>query len=1069
MRLPLSCTRVLLLGLLFVPFHATAQEPARARPSLAEPGISPDGLQIAFVSGGDVWTVASDGGEARLIVAHEARESRPLYSPDGRFLAFTSHRTGEGDVYLLELGTGSLRRLTFASTTEMVSGWSRDGLWVYFSSSTQDISGMEDVYRVRRTGGTPMPLLADEYETEFFAAPSPDGEWVAFSTRGRMASSQWWRNGHSHIDEAEVWLARPGSPPDYRQLSPGEAKEIWPMWSADGGTVLYVSDRSGAENLWRHVVETNETGPVTAFAEGRLLWPSITLDGSVVAFERDFGIWTVDVASGEARPVPVELRGAGQTPGVTYETYTDELDELALSPDGKKVAFTVHGEVFAAPAEDGGRAVRVTWTTARESGLAWAPDSRRLAFTSRRDPEPQLYLYDFGEEGERCLTSGTEPVTGPVFSPSGDRIAFVRGGDEVAVLEVASGEETTLATGFFWLPPLTRERSLAWSPDGAWLAFTAVSGPFSNVHLVPAEGGEARPVSFLANANAGSLSWSPDGTYILFPTGQRTEDDQIARVDLVPRTPAFREDLFRELFDDTEPPGGRVASSVAPTPLVADSSGPTRVDFEGIRRRVSFLPLGVSADDQIISPDGKRVVVSGSAEGRENLYVFSLDELADEPRVARQLTSTRGGKGDIQFSPDGKKVFYLEGGRIRTVSVEGGESRTLSVRAEMAVDFQAEKLHVFDEAWSFMRDHFYDADFHGTDWDAVRETFAPRVAGARDPHELHRLMNLMLGELNASHLGNRADAGSSGPAAGYLGLRFHRGEYEDLGRLRVTEVVPLGPADVTGEVHPGHYLVAVNGEDVGEETNLQELLLGTVGERVELRVAAEPAGGEVRTVAVKPVSLGTEKGLVYRSWVESRRAYVDRVSDGRLGYVHMPDMGYGSLRQLYLDLDAENRTREGVVVDLRNNNGGFVNVYAIDVFARMGYLRMTIRGGPTTPARTTLGQRALEKPTILVVNQHTLSDGEDFTEGYRELDLGTVVGEPTAGWIIYTWGTGLIDDSYLRLPRTRVVDNRGQTMELNPRPVDVTVERPAGESYTGVDSQLDAAVRELLRQIDGGR
>jgi C-terminal processing protease CtpA/Prc len=215
-------------------------------------------------------------------------------------------------------------------------------------------------------------------------------------------------------------------------------------------------------------------------------------------------------------------------------------------------------------------------------------------------------------------------------------------------------------------------------------------------------------------------------------------------------------------------------------------------------------------------------------------------------------------------------------------------------------------------------------------------------------------------------------------------------------------------------------------------------------------------------VAVRPVTLGTEKGLLYRAWVESRRAYVARASGGRLGYVHMPDMSAGSLAQLHADLDAENMGREGVVIDLRNNNGGFVNAYALDVFARKPYLTMRTRGDEPAPARTQLGQRAFERPTVLVVNQHSLSDAEDFTEGYRALGLGKVVGEPTAGWIIYTWNVPLIDGSTLRLPRTRITGADGQNMERNPRPVDVAVPRALGESYGARDAQLDAAVKVLM-------
>jgi C-terminal processing protease CtpA/Prc len=209
----------------------------------------------------------------------------------------------------------------------------------------------------------------------------------------------------------------------------------------------------------------------------------------------------------------------------------------------------------------------------------------------------------------------------------------------------------------------------------------------------------------------------------------------------------------------------------------------------------------------------------------------------------------------------------------------------------------------------------------------------------------------------------------------------------------------------------------------------------------------------------------TEKALLYREWVEDKRAYVAKVSGGRLGYVHMFDMGAGSLAQLYVDLDAENHGREGVVVDVRHNNGGFVNAYAIDVFARRPYMTMTPRGGTESPARTVLGQRALEAPTALVTDQHSLSDAEDFTEGYRTLKLGPVVGEPTAGWIIYTSNVNLIDGSSLRIPSTVIRGSDGKVMEMNPRPVDVLVERPVGESYTGKDSQLDAAVRELLKKL----
>jgi C-terminal processing protease CtpA/Prc len=278
----------------------------------------------------------------------------------------------------------------------------------------------------------------------------------------------------------------------------------------------------------------------------------------------------------------------------------------------------------------------------------------------------------------------------------------------------------------------------------------------------------------------------------------------------------------------------------------------------------------------------------------------------------------------------------------------------------------------------------------------------------------------------------------------------------------VSEVLPLGPAALAG-IREGDAIVAVDGQAAGAGVNLDELLAFKINRRTVLTVAG--AGGARRDVALRPVSLGTEKGLAYRAWVEGRRAYVAKASNGRLGYVHMPDMSAGSLTQLYADLDAENLSKEGVVIDVRNNNGGFVNAYALDVLSRRPYLTMQSRGEPAVPARGQLGQRSLELPTVLVTNQHSLSDAEDFTEGYRAMGLGKVVGEPTAGWIVFTSNVGLIDGSTVRLPGTRITGADGKDMEMNPRPVDVEVIRPIGESYTGRDSQLDAAVRELLGSV----
>jgi len=1040
------------------------------RPYFTEPAISPDRSEIAFVSGGDIWAVSAGGGEARLLLSHPANESRPFYSPDGKRLAFISNRTGGGDIYLLTFATSEVIRLTFDDGHEQLDGWSRDGRWIYFSSTSHDIAGMNDVFRVSADGGTPMEIAADRYTNEFFSAESPNGSAMAITARS-TASGQWWRNGRSHLDEAEVWIARDGAAPSYQPVTTGGAKEMWPMWAADGNALFYVSDRGGVQNVWSKAV-TGTAAPrqLTNFTRGRVLWPSLSADGRLMAFEHDFEIWTLDTTTNAASRVAITRRGAPAATGVEHVTLTEGFTDLALSPDGRKVAVVVRGEVFAASSKDGGDATRLTRTVESEAHLAWSPDSRTLVYSSDRDGATRLFLYDFTQRSETPLTTGADTDHSPRFSPDGKRVAFIRGDAELRTVDVASKAERVIARGMFDRPPFAAEPPFAWSPDGQWLAFlTTGAKAFTNVSIVDADGKNARAASFVANAFANTISWAPNGRAIYFDTGQRTEQRQIARIDLTPRTPQFREDQFRDLFREepakpvpTAPKPEPAAPVVDPAP--APASGEPIV-FEGIRQRLSLLPTGIDAGSQRISSDGKTLLLNGRAAGQQNLYTFSIDELSTDAPVARQLTSTPGNKSDADFTPDGKEVYLLEQGRISIVTVENRQSRRLAIAAEMDVDFAKEKVAIFQQAWAFQRHNFFDPKFNGVNWNTVREQYAPLISGASTRDEMRRLLNLMVGELNASHLGVNAPAGGA-PVVGKLGLRFDRRVYEQRGRFRVTDVIPLTPASVAG-IRAGEYLFSVDGTVLGARVSLQQVLSHTINRRIDLVVATDEAGANRRTVAVRPTNQATEKNLLYRQWVEQNRAYVAKASGGRLGYVHMFDMSDVALNQLNIDLDTENHARDGVVIDVRNNNGGFVNMYALDVFARKNYLTMTSRGGPSAPGRSVLGQRALGAPTVLVTNQHSLSDAEDFTEGYRALKLGKVVGEPTSGWIVYTSNMPLIDGTILRIPSTRVDDVNGKMMEQAPRQVDVAVKRPVGESYTGRDIQLDAAVKELLAQLGG--
>jgi tricorn protease len=903
-----------------------------ALPSLSDPAISPDGREIAFVSGGDIWTVAAAGGEAHLLVTHPATESRPLYSPDGTKLAFVSTRTGAGNIYVLTLATGELMRLTYSDRPDSLDGWSHDGKWVYFTSAVDDIAGQGDIFRVRSNGGTPLEVSHERYLGEFESAPSPDGQTIALMAKG-LSFSQWWRNGHAHIDETEVWLKPVAESGKYRMLLKPDAKHAWPMWSTDGKTLFYMSDAMGAENIWAMPVAAPESAKeLTHFKQGRVLWPSIGDGGKTIVFERNFTIWRMDTVTGKAERVPITLRGAPASPGVTHVTETN-FSTLALSPDGKKIAVIAHGEVFAASAKDGGEAQRLTHTATAESEPAWSADSMKLVYRSEAGAGEgsghNLVMYDFATGKECVLTQAGNDDTNPEWAPDGKSIAYVRNDKELHVVTVpvkdAAAADRVVASGE--LPGV----AVTWSPEGQWIAFTMQDKrSFRNVHVVPAAGGESHPVSFLANGETASkIAWSPDGHYLLFDTAQRSEQVQIARVDLLPHVPKYREDEFRELFRPSKTPGTPSSPNAPATPATpapsteekpatpaagaaddgkADDAKkkpePVKIVFEGIRNRLTLLPLGLNAEAPVISADGKVLLFAARSANQPGLYTYSLDELSKEPPVARQLTSTPGRKADYAFSPDAKDVFYLENGSVKSITVESRTPKTITVTAPMQIDFDVEKKVVFEEAWETLNRRFYDANFNGRNWLKLHDEWAPYIAGVKTPDELRRDINLLIGELNSSHSGiNRGTGPGNGPQpvqVGNPGLRFDREAYEAGKGLVVREVIALGPAAIEGSIKPGDRLVSVNGEALGTK-NLDGMLEDTVGKRVLLGIET---AGKTRDAVVRPVSSVAAVGLLYRQWVEERRALVDRVSGGKLGYVHIVDMSDASLQQLYLDLDA---------------------------------------------------------------------------------------------------------------------------------------------------------------------
>ncbi|MFL5806541.1 MAG: S41 family peptidase [Roseiflexaceae bacterium] len=1120
------------------------QQPAR--PYFRTPAISPDDTLVAFVHAADIWIVPVAGGVAERLTANPAGHACPRFSPDGAQIAISSGRTGQGDIYTLPLRGGDVRRVTYHDAHSAVEDWSPDGRQIFFSSARDQQSSA--IYRVGVAGGTPIPWISQPYERLNSLAVAPDGGRLAFN----VSRDHWWRRGPNSYGGSEIWVV--GSAPDaddFRKVSDYTGMNRWPCWSPDGQGLYFVSDRDGMENIWFQSLEGGAASKITSFSEGRLLWPAISRDGRTIVFERDFSIWRLDLASGTASPIPISVRPDTKITPVRLYTYTRDLSELELAPDGKKVAFVAHGEVFADFADKEtdkeqrqGPALRVTNTPFRESDLDWSPDSRRLIYASDRHGDEEVYLYDFVARAEARLTNSAGPKAAPRFSPDGKWIAYARGDTEIRLLDTETYADRPFVRASF-----NFSASFAWSPDSRWIVFIARDErSFSNLYVQRLDTDAPRQITFLSNLEAYRPLWAPNGRFIIFTTGQYRAESQIARVDLAPTPPLFREAEFEKLFEqpaagsrppttDHRPPttdekpssassmygGPSVAARVAaraenqeptdpPTPdeqpaPEAQAEAQTQnsklktqnleieIVFEGIERRLRFLtPTQMDADAMCIGLDSRDLIFGAAVAGKYNLWSMPLDEpRADQP--PRQLTSAPSRKWAAQFAPDGKSFFFLDNGQIMIRKFPTGDQSQLYVSAEVVVDFNQEKRQVFDEAWRLLRDHFYDPTFRGLDWRTARDQFAPLVAGAQTYGDLLNILNMLVGELRASHLG-AAPAGSAPVQDGYIGLLFDRAEQAATGRLRVAAIVPDSPAALAGGaegIRIGDYLVAVDGAPVEPETSLDRLLQRTVGRRVLLRVASAaeelqesvvrgpssvetsheqpttddgPRTKDLREVAVRPVSAGHYDDLRYRGWIYANEAYVHKISGGRLGYVHIRRMDYPSYQQFLSDLDAETHSKEGVVVDARFNGGGHTATFILDVLARRSVLLSIFRDRPPADAGHLAGNRVLNKPTVLVINESSFSNTEMFAEGYRRLGLGKVVGRPTGGAVIWTIRYRLLDGTSFSLPRIKVATPEGEDLEGTGRAVDVDIALPVGEPARGKDSQLDAAVKTLLAQID---
>ena len=1019
------------------------------------PAPSPDGKQIAFSWQGDLWLVSSAGGEAKRLTVHEGYDFAPVWSPDGTKIAFTSDRYGNDDVFVLNLRDGTIQRLTYWSGRDRALGWTPDGKAVLFDSTRDwEPYGAEPcVYVAPLSGGTPYRL---HNATGTPAALSPEGERVAFVRR----DSSWWRKGYRGSATGDIWL-HDLTADRFTRLTQTDTSDTFPMWSPDGKTLYFLSERDGTYNLWAMDVASKAVKQLTRYKGDGVRFPQVARNGSLIAYEQGMDICALAPASGEIRILNITAPAADvrKPQGFWQQVRSGDVSEFAIAPNGKEVAFVVRGEVFVTRYPEGGSARRLTETVEPESDLAWSPDSKTLVFASERGGTTSLYLVTSDDPEEPRLRRSTKlkterltnsplPDTSPAFSPDGKKIAFRRGNGDLILLDMDTKTERVLLR--HW--NLGR---FVWSPDSRWVAYEMEDNEYnSDIYILSVEDGKSVNISRHPN-NDINPSWSADGRALAFLSQRDGRNFNICYVFL------RKADDEKSKADWQDEEDARYDAPKKPEekPKDGKEKEPVQIDFDDIHDRVRQVTRYAGGVQEIaLSPDGKKIAFRTSYQGQSDLYLIGWDG-SDEKR----LTTGGASPSDIRWSTDGNSLTFLSRGRISRIAAAGGNVQTTDFNAQMRVDLAAEREYIYDAVWRTLNQVFYDEQFHGTDWAAMRgkyRTYLPWVSEERD---FTAVIYMMLGELNSSHLGftPRQTTNPESTETGMLGVVWANTREGD--GLTVESVIPNTPASRTGvNLKPGERVLAINGKRITPTTNVWQLLNGTVGEKTELLVRS--ADGKERTVTLRPISLSDFRRARYEHWVKSNRQWVEQQSGGELGYVHIQGMGELNVYEFIRQLHAVAYGKKGLLIDVRFNGGGWTTDYLLAILMARRHAYTLSRGGEPGYPQDRLPLYVWTKPIAVLCNERSFSNAEIFTHAIKTLKRGPVIGMPTAGGVISTGRRSLIDGSSVATPgRGWFTIDKGVNMEHNGAIPDYVLEDMPEDLAAGRDRQLEKAVEVLMK------
>ncbi len=1045
---------------------------------LAYPDVSAD--QIVFSYADDLWVMPRAGGTAMRLSTPVGSESFPRFSPDGKTIVYTANYHGNYSLYTIPVTGGMPTRLTWHGMSDMALDWTPDGKQVLFAADRESGSNrFSQFYQIPRTGGLPSRLAVPYGE---FGSLSPDGTQLTFTTKSRVFRT--WKRYRGGM-AADIYIYDLKTDRS-ENITNDPANDELPMWHEN--TVYFLSDRgaSGRSNIWAYDLATKAVRQVTRFTEVDVRFPGLGPDA--IVFAAGDQLYLLDLKTGSQTVIPVQVITDLSAKMPHSRAVADFMQHFEVSPDGKRVIVEARGEIFSVPAEHGPVINLTRASGSAERYPAWSPDGRKIAWWTDRSGEYELAIYDLATGEEEIITHlGPGYRYQPYWSPNGKFIIYIDQTMAIHLINTALKTDQVIDRQHFFMHGPLEGFTVSWSPDSRWVTYARDQiSRAQQLVIYDTREGVAHPVTS-GYYNDGSPGFSPDGKYLYFTTSRDfspvysdfdnswvyNNSTRIGVITLQKDTPSLlmaQNDTvaLKPLPDEGNKKSAKKKKKSESTETEGNEDEPAAVeiDFEGLERRTELLPLPAGNYIATVGAEGKVLYmqIPNTGSGQEEAVLKYWDH---EEREEKTIAS---GIHGFLLTSNGEKLLVWKSGQLYPIDVAPDQKLETAFRTGemwMEVDPATEWRQLFNEVWRLQRDFFYDRNMHGLDWEAMRMKYGKLVDACVTRSDLNFVIGELIGELNASHAyrgGGDQEYAKQKPI-GYLGVDWAvSGAYYAIGHIlrgADWDAEIRSPLDQPGlQISEGDLVLAVNGIPLTLDREPFAAFAGLAGQEVALTVA--PAGNPAATREVIVRTMTSEFRLRNLSWIESNRAYVDKASGGRVGYIYVPNTGVDGQNELMRQFSGQ-WDKDALLIDERWNSGGQIPDRFIELLNRKPLAFWAIRDGETWrwPPIGHFG------PKAMLINGWSGSGGDAFPDYFRKSGLGPLIGTRTWGGLIGISGAPqLIDNGFISVPTFRMYNPDGSWFKeghgVDP---DIEVPEDPGAIARGADPQIDRALEYLMEEL----